>query len=1721
MELDDRALPLTRGQLDIWLAQESGRRGTEWQLGLFARIEGAVERDPLEWAIRRVLQEAEPGRAVLFEVDGRVFQRASDYPDVDLAFYDLSCSRHAVQEAYRLASSIQRAPMPFTGPLLKFALFRTRADEFYLFACCHHIVLDAFGIALVTHRVGSVYSAIVSGAPIPPAFFGSLRDLVDCELAYEASTDYLDDQAYWTRNLPSESGPGYRLPQAASERDPCWPSAPVQLDPAVVGRIQGLSQLLGMSRSSVITAACALLVRGWCADGSVVVLDFPVSRRVRPELKTLPGMVAGVVPLVLTTAPGSAVAGFCQHVDTRIREALQHQRYPVHVLERKAQLRGPGQMADRVNINFLPSTINLDFAGVAASGGYTAAGPAGHFGLLFLSAGDRLFLSTAGAGQPFSNFDVTDLAGRLQQVLVAMTANPAVPLSSMDLLDAGERDLVLYGWSGARVGAPVGVVSALLAAAVAADPDAVAVIDGARTVSYRELDEWSTRWARVLIEAGVGPERAVGVAMDRCVELVVAWWAVVKAGGAYVPLDQTHPVQRVAAVLDAAGVVCVLTCGVDTVAGAGARPVLRVDVSHGLDVSARCAQPITDADRLAPLGVDDTAYVMFTSGSTGAPKGVAVSHTGLLGMAAALRAVFGLGADARVLMAAAPTFDVSILEWLVAVGSGAALVVAPPGVYAGQALTALLAEQRVNAAWLTPTVLATLDRARLAGPEGLSTLVVVGEACLPEVVDAWAPGRRMFNGYGPTETHWATSAQLVAGQPVSIGAPIAGVCALVLDAWLNPVPVGVVGELYLAGPLAHGYVGQPELTAERFVANRFGDAFGETGTRMYRTGDLVRWTPRGALEYLGRADAQIKLRGQRIELGEIENTLLACPQVSRAAVTVHHSDAGSQLVAYIAVEHAASPGRDAEIVEQWQHRYDEQHGDEVVEVPGVEASGFGMDFRGWNSSFTGDPIPLEQMLDWRSATVDRIMALAPRRVLEIGVGTGLLLSQIAPHCERYVGTDMSAVVIDNLARSLERQGEWRDRVELRTQPAHLSEALPHGYFDTIILNSVIRYFPHARYLVEVLDTALDLLAPGGALFIGDVRNHSLQDALQTAVALARVTTSDTSEVIDAAEIRHRVQRALLGESELLLAPEFFTSWAGEHVLVAGCDIEVKRGSADNELTRYRYDVTIHKAPTGVCSVAGAPVWAWADCAGLDGLGARLQSGHRATVRVTGIPGAGLVTDVQREAAVVAGLPLADVLAGNGAGPTPQTGTAEQLHRLGETTGYHVAVTWGAQPGTLDAVFLTPTDPDGEPIAALTDVYLAPVGASHRRPHANDPQITTTVSAVRQRLSQWLPEYMMPAHIVVLEEFPLTSSGKLDRKALPAPLFAAQPYRAPADAVEEILAGIYARVLGVQRVGVEDSFFDLGGDSLSAIRVIAAISTELNTHLAVRTLFHAPTVRSLRRQLDSHASEVEVVPVEFLREGTGVPLFCIHPSSGVSWPYQALGNYLDCPIIGIQQILQNEEVEPRSIRGMAKSYADRIQGVYPAGPYNLLGWSIGGAVAHELAIQLQRRGCVIARLVLLDAQPSIDRSVSLPSPAVLEKQMQDEIVRFYRLHGPERDESLTYEQIGQLFRERGAVECSRYSQLLDSIIQNLNRAIPLLRAHEPSVFDGDIVVFSAVRDEGNRSSYLLESWRPYVAGDITVYTVDCTHYEMLTNESLSMYGNQLKHLLVRSSVRPAH
>ena len=450
----------------------------------------------------------------------------------------------------------------------------------------------------------------------------------------------------------------------------------------------------------------------------------------------------------------------------------------------------------------------------------------------------------------------------------------------------------------------------LLTALVESAADAVAVRfnpsgDPAdqRQLTYRELDAVSSRWARELLARGIGAGDTVAIGIPRSIESVLAVWAVAKTGAAFVPVDPGYPLERIAHIISDSGVVLGLTTTAHrTVLGTEAEWIELDDPEQARRLGDRSDHPISYLDRARPIDPQHPAYVIYTSGSTGTPKGVVVTHTGLGALAAAARERLRIHRNSRVLHVSSPSFDASVVELLVAFSSGATLVVSPPVVFGGIELADLLRRERVTHMLITPGALESVD------PNGLDDLEVVevgGDSCSPELVARWTrEGRIVVNGYGPSETTvWATlSDPIPSGGPVTIGTPIPGVAAFVLDARLRPTPTGSVGELYLSGPaLARGYLGRPGLTAERFVAGPFGAETGRPGTRMYRTGDLVRRNESdGTLEFLGRTDFQVKIRGFRIELGEIDNALTAHPTIDFAATLGRTLPTGAKvLVSYV------------------------------------------------------------------------------------------------------------------------------------------------------------------------------------------------------------------------------------------------------------------------------------------------------------------------------------------------------------------------------------------------------------------------------------------------------------------------------------------------------------------------------------------------------------------------------------------------------------------------------------------------------------------------------------------------------------------------------------------------------------------------------------------------------------------------------------------------------
>ncbi|GAB2609636.1 hypothetical protein GCM10027168_48270 [Streptomyces capparidis] len=1036
-----------------------------------------------------------------------------------------------------------------------------------------------------------------------------------------------------------------------------------------------------------------------------------------------------------------------------------------------------------------------------------------------------------------------DTAQRLLGHLVTLLADgldrPGAPVADLRVLPEPELRRMLLEWNDTAHRVPALTLPELFRRRVAQAPDAVAVVFEGTELTYREVDARANRLAHALIARGAGPERVVALALPRSPEMIVAELAVLKAGAAYLPVDPDYPAERIAFMLaDAAPMCLVTTAGLaGRLPDADGVPHLLLDApGTAADLAGRPETDPTDADRGAPLTVLGAAYVIYTSGSTGRPKGVVLSHTGVAKLVATQQERFGVGPDSRVLQFASPSFDVAFWDLCLGLLSGGRLIVVPSERRVpGAALADYAREHGATFMILPPALLAAM-------PEGVelpapATLLAGTERVSPELVARYAPGRRMFNAYGPTEatvnsTLGACEPEGRRGASVPIGVPDPGTRAYVLDARLRPVPTGVVGELYLGGDgLARGYLGRPGLTAERFVA----DPFGPPGGRLYRTGDLVRWRADGQLDFVGRADDQVKIRGYRIEPGEIESVLAEHPFVDQVAVVAREDRPGEKrLAAYVVPAATGERERDEDgeqrQVEDWRDLHE-------LLYAAADSEGFTENFAGWNSTYDGRPIPLEEMRAWREATVERILALRPRRVLEIGVGSGLILSRVAPGCAAYWGLDASREAVASLARQVGSVPELAGKVELRAQPAHDVSGLPRGWFDTVVINSVAQYFPSVDYLADVLRQAVGLLAPGGRVFVGDVRNLRLLRCLRAAVETVRAGGGADPDAVRAA-----VERSVRWEGELLLDPDVFPELARSIDGVAAVDLRVKRARHHNELSRYRYDVVLSTAP----APAAAPerVLAWGrDVADLDGLAELLAAaGRSARLRVTGVPNARLVSDLAALRALDGGAPP-------GPGVDP-----EHLHELGARLGYATAVTWSgaAGDGSLDAVFAAAE-------GSLGEVY-APGGAGPRPPAglANRPvpfrDTATLVKTLRAYAADRLPGYMVPSAFVPLTALPVTPSGKLDGKALPAPDFTAlSSGRAPRDAREELLCRVTAQVLGLPSVGVDDDFFALGGDSILAIRLLIRARAE-GLALTSRDVFQHRTPEALAKVADEWVPE---------------------------------------------------------------------------------------------------------------------------------------------------------------------------------------------------------------------------------------------------------------------------
>ncbi|MFZ2529261.1 MAG: amino acid adenylation domain-containing protein, partial [Rhodococcus sp. (in: high G+C Gram-positive bacteria)] len=895
------AFPLSPAQLGIWYAQHADP-SVAINIAQYVELEGHLDLDVLEHATRQAGLDLSSGFVRIVEVDAMPYQLVDPELSVPTSVLDLRDDEDPLATALAWMRSDYSAPVDLLHDrFVRVCIFRIEDERYLWYLRVHHLVLDGFGAATLIHRIAEHYTAAVEGGELAPNTASPLLKIHEYEDRYRRSGRFADDRAYWASQVT-----GVEEPTTLAARSGA-PAALPRLDSGLldIGTEQAIAEFVDRSETTLantlIAAFAAYLAQS--TGRNEVVVSLPVAARTTAVLRRSGGMVSNVVPLRLTVGDDTTVAELLEQVTHGVSQAIRHQLYRHEdiVRETPTETGSTGFYGPWLNLMLFDNEVKL--------------GPlVGRTHILSSGVVEDLIVNvypTDGGAHTrvdlVSNphrYDADESARHNERLRVFIDRFAASTgdrhVWNIPLATEPETEQSVVEWNRTDHPCEHEHLLAEFGRQVLRTPDAIAVRYEDEALTYREFDARVDALARILVDRGVGPESRVGLAVRRSTELLIGMYAILRAGGAWVPIDPDHPSERTGYILESAKPACVLVAARDGMALPAGTDALEID---RLDLTGGDRRPLTVGDLPQPVRLDNTAYVIYTSGSTGKPKGVAVTHRAIDNQIRWMNDRYALSADDIYLQKTATTFDVSLWGFFMPLRVGATLVVARPDGHRDPVYVAeTIARHGVTVTDFVPSMLTVfVANAPHGSCDSLEHVFVIGEALPPETATAFRglSSAGLHNLYGPTEaavsiTHHTAGENDTASVP--IGVPQWNSKAYVLDRRLRPAPIGMPGELFLAGvQLARGYLGRPDITADRFLA----DPLGAPGERMYRTGDLVRMRMDGTLDYIGRTDFQVKFRGQRIELGEIETVLLAAPEVSQSVVLVMETATGDQLVGYV------------------------------------------------------------------------------------------------------------------------------------------------------------------------------------------------------------------------------------------------------------------------------------------------------------------------------------------------------------------------------------------------------------------------------------------------------------------------------------------------------------------------------------------------------------------------------------------------------------------------------------------------------------------------------------------------------------------------------------------------------------------------------------------------------------------------------------------------------
>ncbi|BAZ82712.1 non-ribosomal peptide synthetase [Sphaerospermopsis kisseleviana CS-549] len=1463
-QLENEPKTLSFAQSRLWFIAQLEATGTSstYNMPFAYELNGKLNVEALTQSLTYLLQRHTSLRSYFPALEGEPQVVVRSIEDIEvLAIANLQeLDPHTQAEILqKLADNHAQEPFDLnTGPLFKAKLVQLSPQKNVLLINMHHIISDGWSMGVFKREWEKAYTAFAVGStpnlsPLPIQY----SDYAAWQRNWLQGETLASQENYWKQQL----GDAPRLLELPTDHP-----RPAQqsyqggreeycLSQELTQKLKNLSQEQGVSLFMTLLTAFNILLSRYSRQEDLCV-GSAIANRTHSHTEGLIGFFVNTLVLRSKIKPEQGFINLLQQTRQTCLDAYAHQDIPFDYLVEKLQperslSHNPLFQVMMVLQNAAGAGVNVSLPGLDIQ--YLEQSfPFAKFDILLdlCERDEQLNCMWEYATDLFEASTIRRMAGHFEVLLTAITQNPQQPIYQLPITTSAEVQQLLI-WNQTDTDYPQNqTLVTLFEQQVAKTPDQIAVVFADQSLSYQELNQKANQLAHHLLQLkSISDNPLMAICIDRSLEMLIGIFAILKAGGAYVPIDPSYPQERIHLMLEDSNAAVLLT----TKSLKKQLPLEKLKNTAQvvfLDEQTWTQQPTNNPH---PISINnDLAYIIYTSGSTGRPKGVAIAHSSPVAFVKWAHSVFSAEQLAGVLASTSICFDLSIFEIFVPLTQGGSVILVENALYIEQARQSPVPITLINT---VPSAAAELLNMN-AIPASVQVINLAGEPLKNSLVQALYQNtsvREVYNLYGPSEdTTYSTFTKVAknAQHEPTIGQAIANTRIYILDKYNQPLPPGIPGELCIAGAgLAQRYLHRPETTAEKFLNV---ELFGKT-ERIYKTGDLARWLPDGNLQYLGRIDYQIKLRGFRIELGEIEASLLKHSKIQEAVVLVRedseHDSYGAlryqHLVAYVVPTTEGDHINQSEQIKLWEQVFN----DSYTQQPNPTDDPT-LNLAGWKDSYTGKPIPQSAMQEWRDITVEQILELAPKRVWEIGCGTGMLLFKVASHCQHYLGTDFSSSGLQYIEQYLKQQS-LQNKVTLKQSAANQFEGIESNTYDLVIINSVIQYFPSLDYLLSVIEGAIKTVSNQGKIFMGDVRNLHLLEAFHTAVEFYRAP-----DKLSIQDLRQQIQKSICNEGELLIDPDFFIALKQKFPRISHVKVQLKRGYSHTEMSRFRYDVVLYLDQTET-SVTETQCLDWQEQQlNIKTIERILTTERPDLLSIKYIPNARLTSEMAllEKITQIDGQvsDLKAVIAQVKSGIEP-----EAFLDLTQDLPYTPFIQYTSTSFAYYDVIFQRNIPGKEQIPRFNQSKNW-----RQKPwqhYANQPLQYRTNQVDPALLEEWryflgknLPDYMIPSHFVVLEKLPLTPNGKVDRKALPAPgkTVVATNIELPITETEKLLAQLWAKLLKYEVIARQDNFFNLGGHSLLATQLCYRIRDTFKVELPLRQVFESPTIIDLANYIDS-------------------------------------------------------------------------------------------------------------------------------------------------------------------------------------------------------------------------------------------------------------------------------